>query len=160
MFLIEGKAKQELLKSKPYHYTYDSIAGEKDDYLKVTAILEDNSKKRLDDSGMAEYADNTPNQQWDCLTVKQQIAVLGNVKGLQVEVQEYKSWEDQENYEDISQKEFKEGLPYLGNGQSYLAYCPIKSIDWAKVRRRLEDRLRKDEKSLRTAVAALNIQLY
>ena len=160
MLLIEGKAKRELLKSKPYHYTYDSVAGGKDDYLKVIAILKDNSRKVLENCGSAEYADSTPDQRWNCTTVRQHIATLGNVKGLQVESQEYHSWEDQEYYEDISQEEFKEGLPSLGNGQEYLAYCPIEPIDWAKVRRRLEDRLRKDPQSLRTAVAALNIQLY
>ena len=159
MLLIEGKAKAELLRSKPYSYNYDSVAGGKDNYMKVTAILEDGSSEVLEDCGSAEYADRTPNQEWDCPTIKQQIAVLGNVKGLEVEVQEYCSWEDQD-CEDICQEDFGDGLPCLENGQGYLAYCPIKPIDWAKVRRRLEDRLRKDETSLRTAVAALNIQLY
>ncbi len=160
MLLIEGKAKSELLKSKPYSYTYDSVAGGRDDYMKVTAILEDDSQEILADSGAAEYAaGDIQNQTWDCLTVAQQVAQLGRVKGLLVEVQEYCSWEDSCDYE-ITQEDLKDGLPVLENGQGYYAYCPIKSIDWNKARRRLEDRLRKDPEALRTCVSVLDLKLW
>ena len=160
MLLIEGKAKSELLSSKPYSDTYDSVAGGRDDYMKVTAILDDGNQEELKDCGRAEYAANdVQNQEWDCPTIAQQIAKLGNVKGLIVEAQEYCSWEA--SYEDdITQEEFADGLPIIDNGQGYKAYCPIEPIDWTKVRRRLEDRLRKDPEALRTCVAALNLKLW
>jgi len=83
MLLITGKAKKELLANKPYSYSYDSTAGSRDDYMKVTAILADGSEVELSDCGAEEYAANDiSNQRWDCPTVAQQIAKLDEVKGL------------------------------------------------------------------------------
>ena len=162
MLLIEGKAKKELLNSKPYSDSYDSTAGGRDNYMKVTALLEDGTQEVLEDCGRAEYAaGDIQNQEWDCPTVAQQIATMGNVKGLLVEAQEYCSWEDSWS-DEITQEDFDgdDGLPCLANGQGYQAYCPIEPIDWTKVRRRLEDRLRKDPEALRVCVAALNLKLW
>ena len=159
-FTIEGKAARKLLNKKPFSHTYDSVAGERNDYLTVTAILADGQKVTLRDCGRAEFADNTiPCREWDCPTIREQIAELGDVSGLEIDAQSYCSWEEQYDIP-IEQGDFDEGLPALLNGQSYRAYCPIRPINWSKIRRRLEDRLRKDEQAMRQCAALLGIKLW
>lgn len=160
MLRIDGKAKEELLNTKPYRYTYDSVAGGKDNHLSITAVCKDGSKVQLKVCGISEYADNSiVNQHFDCETVARQIAELGQVKGLLIDAEKYSSFENTYDFP-IRQNEFDKGLPNIGNGQSYSAYCPLEPINWEQVGERLKKRLSEDPKSLRIAAAVLDIQLY
>lgn len=160
MYVLGSKAIEKLVETKPFSYLYDSVAGGEDDYLKVTAVMNDGSKEVLKDCGYSKYAANhIPNQEWDCPTIREQIAELGQVTGLILERKMFCSWEDWDDQE-LSEDDFQEDIPEVGNGVSFKAYAPIAPINWDKVKERLLEILAKDEKAVQQCTALLGIDLW
>jgi hypothetical protein len=154
------KVRKEVMGITPYHYNYDCVAGNRVYSILVTAVM-DGSKVELDPIEEFEYANNhTPNTFHDSTKVAQQLAELdGEVKGLIVNGESHSDFDDSEEYIYSDASEFENGLPDLFEGSEYEIYIPIVPIDWTKVRRRLEDLLRKDQKAVKKCAALLDINL-
>jgi hypothetical protein len=122
----------------PFIDTWDSVAGSSERSLSVTAILADNTYLPLRQSIDCRYADYRTDYKESAPTIGEQIVHL-NVKGLEFVLVE----DDQNGFE-----EWRE-------------YLPLEQIDWAKVRRRIEDALRKtgDPKTLFQFAQKLGIKL-
>jgi len=50
------------------------------------------------------------------------------------------------------------GIPRVSNGEEVEFYVPLLPIDWKVVRRRLEDRLRRDEEFLKKQLDSTSIE--
>jgi hypothetical protein len=139
---------QEVLATTPIRETFDGCAGSSEEFLLVTAILRDGSRKELEYRDVARYtshlvnpyADNTPDQYGPEVS-----SVAGQIKGLDVvalEVHEFRdcSWDS--------------------NSSDRKYVVPV-DLDYGKIRRRVEDRLRKagDDLSLKVAIG-LGVKIH
>jgi hypothetical protein len=162
MLTIESKKiREEILSRVPSYNSWDSCAGGGSDEFTVTAIGESGNKYVLDSEGTQGYANqHTPNITTKASPIREQIAMLPGIIGLEVLVAEDYSYRDVDGEYDYSIEDFKEGIPPVGNGDSLQFYIPLQPVDWETVRRRLEDRLRKDEAAMKRAAAVLDIKIY
>jgi len=129
MIEIKGKAKRELLSSKPSRYTYDSVAGSGEDAFLVTAVTREGEKIKLRTCGEYRYASNAiPDEFWDCKTVAEQLNDLEREghEVVRLEVFAYCDYvnKDYWHYTYI-QEDFAESLPECLNGTQYKAYCVL-----------------------------------
>jgi len=163
MLTIESKKiREEVLSKVPGYNSWDSCAGGGSDEFTVTAIGESGNKYVLETEGTQGYANqHTPDVTTRASTVREQITTLPeSIIGLEVLVAEDYSYRDIDGECDYSIEDFKEGIPSVGNGDSLQFYIPLQPVDWETVRRRLEDRLRKDKAAMKKAAAVLDIKIY
>jgi len=136
----------ELMSFVPSHYSYDSSAGSRSEGTWAELILSDGSKipVRGDDEEESGYA-YTPTVKTEGESIRAAIARQDRpVVAVIIHQESQCSWEDDD-------PEF-EG--------PFSVAIPLKPLDWGKIRRRLEDRLRKDPKAVRECVALLDIPIY
>lgn len=136
---IEG-----VLNWTPTHYTYEYCDGGKNDEEVVIAVLENGNTVSLERESEHSHASNHhPTTKNTCHAIKKQLNEINhNIVGLIAKSRYSCSWEDDDFPED-------DGI-----------YIPLQPIDWTTVRRRLEDRLRKDEVGMKKAAFLLGIKLY
>lgn len=151
--------------TKTFSYRYDSAAGGEESYLMAFAIRKSGEVIEMD------YADSFESPASDVQSyeedeesvpsIAEQVAMLGDVVGVIIISESDCSWQDQEDWcLSFHNEEGEPELPDLGNGMGYVAYCPVKPIDWVKVRRRLEDAIRKDGKLMRKLAAVAGIRIW
>ena len=160
MFIINNeKVIAEVMAMTPSSYSYDCVSGSRNEFTAVTAVMADGSKIKLDSADEAEYAnEHTPTTRTTAQPVARQVAELGEVKSLIIRTGCYSDFGSDEEWE-VSETDFDNGLPWIGNGQEYEIYVPLAPLNWTKVRSRLEDRLRKDTKTVRQCAGLLEIDL-
>jgi len=139
---------QELFKFTPWSDGWDSSAGSRDEGITVIFILENGEEIEAESSGEMGYGSNhIPNQKWNAPNLGEQIAKIENegqkIKALKVWGEYYCSWED------------------YGDRETNLYFIPLKPVDYKKIRRRIEDTLRKTtNKQLLIQIAEiLNVKL-
>ena len=125
--IISGEARNRLMKTVPYSEKSEGTLTWCEDYLIVTAVLEDGSEKELVGSDSMEHAGNDASSEYrECFeTVGQQIAKLQGVKGLTVRMKSYCSFEADFGNVAVTQEDLEKWLPELLNGQEFEAYCPL-----------------------------------
>jgi phosphoribosyl-ATP pyrophosphohydrolase len=134
-----------LMDFTPYYSSFSGQAGSREDGVIVKLLLTHGKTTSVRGNDRMEYAANhDPNwSESDPQTVGQAIAEASEeVLAIDLRSISECSWEDNDGQFNVS------------------VVVQIVPIDWSKVRRRLEDRLRKDDAALRVAVAALDIPLY
>jgi len=152
-------------KNRLFHYEYDSAAGGEEDYRLAYAIKESGEVELLD------YADSFVSPAQDVQSyeeepesvpsIAEQVATLGDVVGVIIIASEDCSWQDYEDWEMVFEDEDGNPcLPDIGNGMGYTVYVPVRPIDWVKVRRRLEDAIRKDERLMRRLASQAGIRIW
>jgi len=141
----EFRSLKDLMNWIPSHYSYEYCDGGKDEGSSATLILEDGKTFQvMGDDTWEDGANAIPDESREGETIGQAITRCGRtVKAVRVKYEYDCSWEDhgQDGDEDAE------------------VIIPLAPIDWGKVRRRVEDRLRKDPDAVRMIVAALNISI-
>jgi hypothetical protein len=136
---------KDLMEWKPSHYSYEYCDGGRDEGSSASLILDDgNTFQVLGDDTWEHASNHLPGESREGETIGQAIArCVRTVKAVRVGYEYSCSWEDhgQDGDEDAE------------------VIIPLAPIDWGKVRRRLEDRLRKDHEAMVLAVSVLNIPI-
>lgn len=149
------KTKDEVLKMTPFEESFSGCAGGRTHMVRVSATLEGGGVVELKSEIYAQYAaNNEPDFSSDAVPVERQLAELPPVNFLRIEGYHTSSFEDEHEYT-FGEGQFDDGLPNLSAGESYDIVIPVAPIDWAKVRRRIEDHLRKDPEMVRIFAGAV-----
>jgi len=136
---------KELMAYIPSMYSYDYCDGRKEEGTSAILIAKDGTRISVTGNDRYEYANNyTPNYDCEGTSIGEAIALAkSEIISVEITCKYECSWED-----DTDGSQFCETVT-----------IPIRPIDWAKVRRRLEDCLRKDPEALRIVIAILGIPL-
>ncbi len=163
--LTSKKATETILNSIPYTDSYEYCEGGSLDRFSVFAICKDGTEIPLDEEISDRCASrHTPDRYSNAETVAVQLAELKKtgheVYALKIEREYRCSWENTEEGFSIHPEEWERGyIPFSPNhGGVYEFIVPLNiKVDTKKLRRRIEDRLRKDTKAVFLAANAIGL---
>jgi len=138
----ELKGLNDVMSFTPFCDEWEGQAGRSRDSVHVVAVLSNGRRKQLDEREILSHASNyEPPQEWTAPTVGEQIAGLP-VVALEFTREEY-------SYDQVEQFSWTETVF-------------VSAPDWSKVRRRIEDALRKTEDNSRLYKLAveLGVKIY
>lgn len=142
---------EEVLNWVPQHDSYEYCDGGKNNEDVVILLLDSGREISLKRASEHSHGSNhTPTTRWDALPIKAQIeelerkdqGVKDNIVAIVARNDYSCTWEDDECLED-------DGI-----------FIPFNPIDWTKVQRRVEDRIRKDKVAMKKTAFSLNVKLY
>ena len=114
---------EDILKATPGTYYWEGVGGSTEDGISAVAVLKDGNKKALDESNEYENANGAKTVEDPIPTIGEQISGL-DVVGLEIKAVSIHTWNDTEDFE----------------GEFYI---PLQPLDVKRIRRRVEDALRK-----------------
>ena len=131
----------------PYRDSYSYSGGDRVSELYVTAITREGIKLPLEQETDDKSGDQfVPDHTETAPTIGEQLAAMTDrdIVGIELTRKEYCDWEDNAQWKNFTE------------------YFPVEQPDWKKLRRRLEDRLRKmdDIPKLYKIAIELNVNVY